>query len=99
MKRHAYLLILLLLSAQVDDAWAVAPVLSSAQSADDDNEYLPSERRTQGEESCARQEPICVGLKPHTADFSFVPWDVPSEWNLNTPFAPPPLYAFMSLQI
>jgi hypothetical protein len=28
-----------------------------------------------------------------------VPRGVPSEWNPTTPFAPPPLYIFMSLQI
>jgi hypothetical protein len=99
MKRLAYLLMLLLISAKVDDYWATTPVLPPPPLADDDDEYLASERTTQAEESSGRQEPMFVGMKPHTADFSFVLKGVPSEWNLTTPFAPPPLYVLVSLQI
>src|SRR5262245_6915199 len=99
MNRLAYLLILLLISAQVDDAWAVPPVLAPGPLADDNNAYLPSQGRPQGEQSYSRQKPVFDGLKPQTADFSLVRRGVPSDGNLTTPFTPPPLYVFMSLQI
>jgi hypothetical protein len=99
MKRLSYLLILLLLSAQVDDAWAVSPNLPSAPLADDNDEYLPAQRRAQGEQSSSRQKPVFAGRKPQTADCSPVRRGVPPEWSLTAPFAPPPLYVFMSLQL
>jgi hypothetical protein len=99
MKRLAYLLVLLLISAQAEDAWAVAPVLPSAPLTDDNDEYLPAQRQLQGAASSSRQAPAFNGLKPRTADFSSARSGVPSEWNLTTPFGPPPLYVFMSLQI
>jgi len=100
MKRLSYFLILLLLSGQVDDTWAVVPALPSVPLADDDNdEYTPAQRLPRGEQSSSRQEPVFDGRKPLTADFSVARRGVPSEWDLTTPFAPPPLYAFMSLQI
>jgi len=103
MKRFPYLLILILLSAPVDEVWAVAPVLPFAplaeDNADDNDEYLPTQRPPQGEQSASRDKPVCDGLKPQHADFSFVPRGLPSEWNLTTPFAPPSCYVFMSLQI
>ena len=98
MKRLAHFLILLLLLAQVDDAWAVAPVSPSAPITDDDDEYLPAQWRLRDEQSSG-QEPAFVGVKPQTADFPLVRRGVPLQWNLSTPFAPPPLYLFMSLQI
>jgi hypothetical protein len=97
MKQFAYLLILLLLAAQADDLWAVAPVLPSAPLADDD-EYLPPQRRPQ-EEPVVHKESAAVGLRHQTAGFPLVRRGLPSEWNLTTPFTPPPLYVFMSLQI
>jgi hypothetical protein len=97
MKRLAYLLLLLLISAQVDDTWAVAPVSPSAPLADDD-EYLPSQWRAQ-EECPPRQGPVLVGLEPQTADLPLVRRGVPLEWGRTTPFAPPSLYVLMSLQI
>ena len=99
MKRLAYLLILLLISAQVDDTWAVAPVVLSAPLADEDDEYLPSQRVTRGEESYSRQKPVLDAVNPRNADFPFAPGSVPSKWILTTPFAPLSLYVFMSLQI
>jgi hypothetical protein len=98
MNRLAYLLILLLISAQVDNSWAGVPVLPSAPQADDD-EYLPSPQRPQQEECSPHQKPVFAGLKPQIADLPLVRRGVPSAWNLTTPFTPPPLYAFMSLQI
>jgi hypothetical protein len=99
MNWHAYFLVLLLIWAQVDDYWAAAPVLPSAPLADEDDEYLPSQWRPQEEECAPQQEPGFVGLKPQTADLPLVRRGVPSEWNLTTPFTPPPLYVFMSMQI
>jgi hypothetical protein len=99
MKRLPYLLILLLLSSGVDDAWAAAPDSPSVQLADDNDEYMPAQRRPRGEQPSPRQEPACGGLKPQTADFSVARRGVPPERDLTTPLAPPPLYVFMSLQI
>jgi hypothetical protein len=101
MKRFAYLLILLLLSAQVDDAWAVPPVLPSAPLVDDNDEYLPAQRRPWEEKSASGQgQMFATRLKSLTADFPPVQRGVvPFEWNLTTPFTPPLLYVFMSLQI
>jgi hypothetical protein len=99
MTRLPYLLILLLLSAQVDDAWIADPALPSVSLADDNDEYLPAQRRPREELSTSAQGPMFVGLKPPPTDACSVPTGVRSEWNLTTPFTPPPLYVFMSLQI
>jgi hypothetical protein len=99
MKQLAHLLVLLLISAQVDDAWAVAPVLPSAPLSDENDEYLPAQRQLQGAASVSRQTPAFNHLKTRAADFAPVRSRVPSEWNLTTPLAPPSLYVFMSLQI
>jgi hypothetical protein len=99
MNRLVYLLILLLSSVPVNDAWAVAPDLPSAPLADDNDEYLPLRRQVRDERSSSGQGPMFVGLKSQTADFAVVRRGVPSKWNLTTPCTPPPLYVFMSLQI
>jgi hypothetical protein len=98
MKRLLYLLILLLISAQVDNYWTVRPFLSSASVVDEDDEYIPPERQTQVEDSSTRQAPMFLGLKLHGADLSFAPRGLSSECNLPTPF-PLPLYVLMSMQI
>jgi hypothetical protein len=98
MNRLVYLLILLLISAQFDDFWAVAPGLPSAPLADDD-EYLPAQLRPQDEQSSSRREPMFACLRPQTADIFLVRTRVPSASNLTIPFTPPPIYVFMSLQI
>jgi hypothetical protein len=97
MKRLAYLLILLLLSTQVDDLWAAALNVPSASLADDD--YLPPRPRPQGGRTSAHQPPVFVGLKLQTVDLPLLRRGVRPAWNLTTPFAPPALYVFMSLQI
>jgi len=99
MKRLVYFLILLLISAQVDDTWAVAPVLPSAPLTDDNDEYLPAQWRSLGERSSSSQKGLFDGRKPQTANFSSVRRGVPTEWKLTTSFAPHSLYVFMSLQI
>jgi hypothetical protein len=98
MNRLAYLLILLLISAQVDNYWAAVPAVPSAAQADDD-EYLPSSQRPQEEECSPHQKPAFAGLKPQAADLPLVRRGVPSDRNRTTPFAPAPLYVFMSLQL
>src|SRR5262245_8891908 len=99
MKWYAYLLVLLLISAQADDALAAAPVLPSAPLADDNDNYLPAQRRPQEEQSATRQRPIFFRMKPVTGNSSVVRRGVPSELDQTVPFTPPPLYVFMSLQI
>jgi hypothetical protein len=100
MKRFAYLLILLLLSAQVDDYWAADPALpSSAAPTADNDEYLPAQRRPQDQRSSSCQRPVPDAVTLHPAALSRVPRGVSPERDLTTPFTPPPLYALMSLQI
>jgi hypothetical protein len=101
MKRFAYLLVLALLWVQVDDAWAVVPVTPSAPLANDvDDEYLPSQRRSEQEEaSSARQNRLFVSREPQVADFPPVRRGALLERGLTTPFTAPPLYLLMSLQI
>ena len=99
MKQLAHLLVLLLISAQAGDAWAVAPVLPSAPLSDENDEYLPAQRQLQGAASVSRQTPAFNHRKTRVADFAPVRSGVPSEWNLTTPLAPPSLYVLMSLQI
>src|SRR5262249_32621757 len=94
----ACFLVLLLISAQVDDYWAAAPVLRSAPLADD-HEYLPLRQRTRAEECSPHHEPVFAALRPQTADLPLVRRGVPCAWDLTTPFSRPPLYVFMSLQI
>src|SRR5262245_25165482 len=55
-KRPAYFLLLLLISAQLDDAWAAALASPSAPIAEDNDEYLPAQRRPQEEETALGQE-------------------------------------------
>jgi hypothetical protein len=98
MNRLASFLILLLILAQVDDYWAASPVLPSVPLADDD-EYLPAQQRPKNEERSSHKKPVFVGLKTRTADLPLARRGMPSKWNLTTPFTPPPLYLFMSLQI
>jgi hypothetical protein len=99
MKRVSYVLIFLVLSTQVDDTWTVASISPFAPLVDDNDEYVPSQQRPHEVECSPHQKPLCVGLKPQAADFPFVRRGLPSDWSLTKPFAPPPLYVFMSLQI
>jgi hypothetical protein len=91
--RHSYFLILLLLSGQVDDAWPIAAVVPSAPLADDDD-YLPQQRRAREEDASVQSKPAFAGRKPETTQLPLVHRGV----SLATPFAPDPLYVFMSLQ-
>ena len=97
MNRLVYVLVFLLISAQVDNYWA-APVLPTAPLTEDD-EYVPPQQCPQKDECSPHQKPDFVGLKPQPADLLLVRRDVPSAWNLTALFTPPPRYLFMSLQI
>jgi hypothetical protein len=101
MKQVAYFLISLTIWSQFDDVLLTpASALQSAPlPSDDDDEYLPAKRQEQPEQFAPRRQPQSVSVKPRAADFFSVGRGVPCEWNLTTPYAPPPLYAFMSLQI
>src|SRR5262249_48942647 len=99
MKRIAYLLILLLLPAQVDNAWTTAPVAFPPPLAEVNDEYLPTQQRSRDDDSVVRQRLALVDVKSHTADFAPVGSGLPSGWTLTTPFTPPPLYVLMSLQL
>ncbi len=98
MKWFAYLLIPLLLSTQVGDALAVAADEPSAPLVDDDDEFLPVQRRPREEESVPDPGQIVVRLNPPTANHPPARRGRSFEWDPTTPFAPPPLYVFMSLQ-
>src|SRR5262249_51545943 len=99
MHRLAYLLILLVFSRQPDAAAAVALGLPAAPLTVDDDEYLPSQRRAQEEECSPLQKSVFVGHQPQTEVSPLVRRGEPPEWTLSTPFTPPPLLVFMSLQI
>ena len=98
LKRLAYLLVLVLTSAQLDDAWAVAPDLPSAPLTDDNDECLPARRQLRAEPP-SRHEPVFAGLHSRTAACPLVRRGLRSESNPATPVTPQPLYAFLSLQI
>ena len=99
MKRLLYFLILLLMSTQADAAWVGAPIVPFAPLTDDNDEDLPAQWRPLREQSFSPPKGLFDGRKPQTANISSVRRGVPTEWNLTTPFAPPSLYVFMSLQI
>jgi hypothetical protein len=96
--RFAYLLIALMLLAQVLDACASALVSSSSLSADIDDEYLLTEPRQHSEQGAPRQKPKHVSLKLQTVDFFFIRRSGVSGPALAVPFVPSQLYVFMSLQ-
>jgi hypothetical protein len=99
MRLLAFTLILLLVSAKADNAWAVAPVGPSAPLTGDDDEYLPSQRRPEKGPSSSHRKPVSLGPRFEAAERPSVRRGVPPGRDLTTPFAPRRLYVFMSLQI
>jgi hypothetical protein len=98
MKRAAFFLILLLLWAQVDDAWVLAPVSPAAPLADDD-EYLPAQRQRGVETSASHQRLVFVVWNAPNGDFSSpVSGKKPSGSLFTAPLSDSSLYVFMSLQ-
>jgi hypothetical protein len=98
MKCFAYLLTLLLIMTQVDNAWVAAPASPSDPLVDTDDDYLPAHRRPKQEEPASHREPVFVGLHSPAADVAPARRGASFEWDRTTPFTPPPLYVFMSLQ-
>jgi hypothetical protein len=100
MRRTAYVLIVLALWAQFDDA--LLTLASAFQSASltiyDDDECLPPTPLTR-QEQLGRRLPQSVRVKPPATNVSLARRSAPSEQSLTTPFTSPPLYVFMSLQI
>jgi hypothetical protein len=102
MKRLACFLILLLITDQVDDAWAAAPdqpVAPLAADDDYDDDYLPAQRQSGLEQPPTGHERAFLGRNPQAPELSSRRRDWPLGWDLTAPFAPPPLYVLMSLQI
>jgi hypothetical protein len=100
MKRNTYFLILFTLFAQFDDALLsfAATSLSAPLTSDDDDECLPL-LRLAGQEQCSRRLPRSISVKLLAGSFSPFGRSLLAEPILTTPFAPPPLYLFSSLQI
>jgi hypothetical protein len=93
-----YFLIALLISAQVEDAWAVIPALPSSALPDDNDEYPLAARRQGPERPAPCQKPPLVDLKSRTTDHFSIRRSSLSGSHLAGPFSPSPLYVFMSLQ-
>ncbi|HEY1378651.1 MAG TPA: hypothetical protein VGF55_17760 [Gemmataceae bacterium] len=98
MKCFAYPLFLLLLSAPLDDALAVALILSPAPVADSDDEYLLAEHRPRDHQSAGDRRPMTV--RPARAACSLPSWGgtTPKRNRVTHP-THPPFHAFQSLQI
>ena len=101
MKRLIYLLILLPIWHQVDDTWVVAADFFSASETgiEDNEEYLPSERKSQVEECSPRQKGRSYVSDPSPANSRRGRSDFPTATRTMAAYAAPSLYVFMSLQI
>jgi hypothetical protein len=95
------LAIALVFSAQVDDAWVIAPFVPLANPAvDDDDEYLTAEQQQDHLRQCSCQEPSLGNLNARVGD-SLSPClerGMASWEKLSQLFGPSFLYLFMSLQ-
>ena len=99
MKLMSWLLVPLLIAAQVDDAWAAVVYAPSVRLTDDNDEYIAAPRNEERERSAPGRRPLFARVAPTSGDFSFVRLCVPCERHAPAPLGPPPLYVFMSLQI
>jgi hypothetical protein len=95
------LAIALVFSAQVDDAWSVAPFVPLSNPAvDDDDEYLTAEQQQDRLRQCPCQEPSFGNLNARVGD-SLSPClerGMASCATLSPLFGSSFLYLFMSLQ-
>ena len=102
LSRHSICLaIALLFSAQVDDAWAIAPLFPlSSPVVDDDDEYLAGEEQREPQRPRSCQELSVGNLNARTSDsLSSCPERGTLPWQrLPLFFGPSSLYLFMSLQ-
>ena len=99
MKRLAYFLMGLLISAQVDDAWAITQGLSNVLLTDSDDEFLPSHLRSVEAESTSHERPLLLDLKCLSTGIFSTHKTAFSPRILTWFLAPSLLYFFMSLQI
>jgi hypothetical protein len=100
MKRIAYFLISLTLWVHFDDVLlAPASALESAPLPSDDDEYVACEGQGSQKQFGHRRQPPAVSANAQAVHGPLVRTGMPSAWHLTTPFAPPALYVFMSLQI
>lgn len=98
-KQIAYLLILLLFSAQVDDVWVVVPHPAAETLAEENNEYLSGQR--QEKRRCqSLDNPKFTGptVLPGQRDPVNPSGALAVDKECPRPLCPPPLYVFMSLQ-
>jgi hypothetical protein len=98
MKRLVHLLIILLLSVQVDDAWVDALAVPSAPLVGDSDEYLPIEPRVREDRFFATRTALFASIKPRSWDAWHAQSGLSSEC-LTATFSSSPLYRYMSLQI
>src|SRR5262245_28155172 len=99
MKRIVCILITLLLSAQLDDAWAVVGVGPSAPVEGDSDEYPAAQRLDRGAKSTCRQVPAFAGWQPRASGRCVAPGAVQCERNPSNPLPPSLLLMFTSLQL
>jgi hypothetical protein len=95
-----YFLLLLMCSAQLDDAWVVAVASPRPCLSDDDDEYLPVERRHDLDHSSQRQRPV-PSVVQLSANHPVSPILVQLSRAATIPSGltvPCSLYVFMSLQ-
>jgi hypothetical protein len=102
MRRNAYILAFLTFWVQFDDL-LLAALSTAGQSAplpgsNEEEGFLPPKRQARPQQSSLRRQPKTARPKAQAAVPNLVGKCLPSKWNLATPFAPPPLYVFMSLQ-
>ncbi len=109
-RRCLYFLVLLTFWAQVDGALLPAAFVSQSASplsndSDDSNnesidsdeyEFLPSQRLSH---KTGVPKQVYVSRQPKNADWTLDRRGVPLDFHRITPFTPPLLYLFMSLQI
>lgn len=96
--RVVNLLIALMLSAQVEDAWVNAPMLSSTSVAGDDDEYLPADPRQLLEEPAGGHKPAPLRLKLRNSNCFNRLRPTTSAPDFFVAFFPSRLFVFMSLQ-
>jgi len=100
MKRITYFLISVTLWAQFDDVLlAPASTILSAPLASDDDDYVSSVDQEEQSWLASMGQRQSVGVPPQGVDLFHVGTSLRSECKSATPFAPPPIYVFMSLQI
>jgi hypothetical protein len=100
MRRITHFLIFATLWSQFDDVLlAPASAILSAPLASDDDDYVSSVGQEEQSWLASMGQRQSVGVTPQGVDLLHVRTSLRSECKLATPFAPPPMYVFMSLQV